>query len=222
MAPTAGQAPPSLVVFDLGGVVVRICRSWDEACAAAGVPVRRDERLTHPDAVARRRALHRMHESGQIDGDAYFQGVSLATGGLYSADEVRAIHRSWILGEYQGIGALLRRLGAHDWVQTACLSNTNAAHWDILGPSIAPLHRCFASHAMKLAKPDERIYRAVERATERRPEEILFFDDMPENIDAAIACGWRAVRIDHAAETAPQIDAALRTHGVWEGPATER
>ena len=27
----------TLVVFDLGGVVVRICRSWEEACRAAGV-----------------------------------------------------------------------------------------------------------------------------------------------------------------------------------------
>lgn len=28
---------PNLAVFDLGGVVVRICRTWQEACNAAGI-----------------------------------------------------------------------------------------------------------------------------------------------------------------------------------------
>ena len=52
--------PISLVCFDLGGVVVRICRSWAEGCAEAGLDVRGDveEALTRFADLAdlRRRA----------------------------------------------------------------------------------------------------------------------------------------------------------------------
>ena len=45
-------------------------------------------------------------------------------------------------------------------------------------------------------------------------EDIVFFDDLEDNITAARAVGWDAVKIDHASETAPQIRAALEQRGV--------
>jgi putative hydrolase of the HAD superfamily len=66
---------------------------------------------------------------------------------------------------------------------------------------------------MGLVKPDQRIYRAFEAATETTPSEIVFFDDLVENIESARACGWNAVHIDHTGDTAAQILAGLRAHG---------
>ena len=40
--------------------------------------------------------------------------------------------------------------------------------------------------------------------------EIVFFDDLQPNVDAALERGWDAIRIDHETETVPQIRAALQ------------
>ena len=43
--------------------------------------------------------------------------------------------------------------------------------------------------------------------------DLVFFDDLPENVDAARACGWNAVQVDHAGDTAAQVLAGLRAQG---------
>jgi FMN phosphatase YigB (HAD superfamily) len=67
---------------------------------------------------------------------------------------------------------------------------------------------------MGLVKPDAEIYRAFERATGAAPGDVVFFDDLAENVDAARACGWDAVLVDHGGDTAAQVLAALRARGV--------
>jgi 2-haloacid dehalogenase len=42
------------------------------------------------------------------------------------------------------------------------------------------------------AKPSAKIYQRLIRIANRRPEHLLFFDDRPENVEAARACGMRA------------------------------
>jgi len=216
----ANQQPVRLVCFDLGGVIVRICRTWEEACAAAGLAVRHDESFHAPDRLLQRRTLHRRHECGEVASVEYWERMSEVIGGVYAPDEVELIHQSWILGEYRGIADLLQRLARRPHVETACLSNTNQAHWRLLtgGPhhhAVSHLRHRVASHEIRQAKPDEAAYRHVERLTSRHADEILFFDDMPENIDAARAIGWRAELIDHTGDTAAQIDSHLRAHHVW-------
>lgn len=216
----AHDVPIRLICFDLGGVIVRICRTWEEACAAAGLAVRHDDTFHAPDRLHQRRTLHHRHECGHVASADYWALMSRAIGGVYAPDEVELIHQSWILGEYRGIADLVERLASRSHIETACLSNTNQAHWRLLtgGPyhrAVSYLRHRIASHEINLAKPDEAAYRHVERLTARRAGEILFFDDMPENINAARAIGWRAELIDHTGDTAAQIDAHLRAHNVW-------
>jgi putative hydrolase of the HAD superfamily len=67
---------------------------------------------------------------------------------------------------------------------------------------------------MGLVKPDAAIYRAFERDAGAAPGEIVFFDDLAENVHAARACGWDSVLVDHEGDTAAQVLAALRSRGV--------
>ena len=60
------------------------------------------------------------------------------------------------------------------------------------GPLYAGLDRLglqFVSFKIGHMKPAAEIYRYVERETGLRPEEIVFFDDSPANVEGARACG---------------------------------
>jgi putative hydrolase of the HAD superfamily len=203
---------PRVAVFDLGGVVVRICRSWEEGCRAAGI----SPRATRPPAEAAPAidALVRAHQRGEHDAVHHYGRLAEIVGG-HTPDEVGRVHMAWILGDYPGMAAAIDRIHAAG-LDSACLSNTNAAHWDQLAGSEAfrRIRRPHASHLMGLVKPDAAIYRAFERAAGAAPGEIVFFDDLAENVDAARACGWDAVLVDHEGDTAAQVLAALRSRGV--------
>jgi putative hydrolase of the HAD superfamily len=205
---------PNLVCFDLGGVLVRICRSWEEGCAAAGVDLRPDYRPDEAGERRRREAVDQL-QRGAITRDEFWGAVSETFRGVYAPEEIARVHSAWLLGEYDNLGPIIDGLNARG-VATACLSNTNEVHWEVLVgyDALRRLQALHASHEMGLAKPDEAIYRAFERAVGRRGAEILFFEDTPENAVAAGDLGWRTCVVDPYTETAPQIEAALREHGL--------
>ncbi len=214
-----------LVVFDLGGVIVKIARSWAEACLLAGVPIRPG--AADPAMTARRHELAERHGKGELDIGAFCDQVAATTQGLYSPAEVRRIHDAWLIAEYPGVAALIGELAAAG-VATGVLSNTNHAHWVRLAPrkmggtgefpAIDPVGHPHASHLLGLHKPDPAIYRAFEARTGYSGGEILFFDDLEENCLAARSAGWRAHRVDHEGETAAEIRGVLLSHAVPINP----
>ncbi len=202
-----------LVCFDLGGVVIRLCRSWQEGCDAAGIAVRNPDlwRRTRPD----RRVLVEQYQIGLIDGPTFASRASALADGLYSPTEILGVHHAWLRDEYEGIGVLvdsLHRAG----LDTACLSNTNHEHWVRMGefPAVMRLRHRLASHQLGLHKPDPAIYHRLEQQLGYRGTEIIFFDDMPANVDAALAIGWVGRVIDPLADPAAQINSTLRDHGI--------
>lgn len=62
----------------------------------------------------------------------------------------------------------------------------------------------------RLSKPDPSIYEALESRYALRPERTLFFDDSLPNLEAAIARGWRAVRVNEPAD----VTRGLVEHGL--------
>jgi len=202
-----------VAVLDLGGVVVRICRSWQEGCAAAGVDHRPHVERT---LVGRETAeLLDRHQRGTLPCADFHAGLSRIMQGAYTPDELAAIHRAWTREDYPGVAEVIERVHRAG-LESACLSNTNASHWTVLedSPGVSRIRHRHASHLLGLAKPDPAIYRAFERATGFAPQHIVFFDDLPENVAAARSCGWNAVQVDHTGDTAAQIVAGLAQHGV--------
>ena len=118
-------ASPTTVCFDLGGVFIRICRSWNEGCERVGLPVRGDWEAETDAAL---HALVHEHQTGVLDGPAWASRLSDHLAGLYTAEEILAVHHGWMYGEYADLLAVVDRLHAAD-VTTAALSNTNAEHW---------------------------------------------------------------------------------------------
>ena len=223
--PSDGQMPNGeairCVCFDWGGVILRHCRSWAEACQYVGIPARQG--MDAPEWQAIRRQINHDFQCGKIHERDFFPAIAKATNGIYSAEEVRVIHSGWLIGEYRNVGPLIEALNNRRGIETALLSNTNPAHWrrhqptnfrpaDF--PTISMIKHRHASHLLGYAKPGIEIYKAFEKATGYRGAEILFFDDLPENIQAATSLGWHGKHVDHTQETAPQISAALAEYGL--------
>lgn len=204
-----------LIVFDLGGVMIRLAQGWEDACVCAGVTYR--PFMMTPQLHARFEELEALISTGMISGEEYGVRAHTILDGLYAPAEVQAIYQAIIREEFPGIYTLVHAL--HDaGLKTACLSNTCAPHWTDLTdprryPAICSLQFQHASHLFGVAKPDTRIYRRFEETTGMTPAEILFFDDRRENIEAAHACGWHAVHITENPPVA-QIREALARHNI--------
>ena len=206
-----------LVCFDLGRVLVRICDDWLHACAVAGVRAP----SVGPDPVARAR-LHGLVcrvEVADFDHDAFCREAGPVLG--LSTTEVSSIWDAYTRGPYPGAVELLDDLNAAG-VRTACLSNTNDNHWRLMSDPAShtyfPFDRlthAFASHLVRLRKPDAAVYAHVEQTAGVPGESIVFFDDLPENVAAAKARGWNAYAVDPTADNPlPQIRRWLADLGV--------
>ena len=202
-----------IVCFDIGGVLVRICRTWEQGCIAAGVTLRPfDESSEH---VERRQSLVMDLQRGEIDDGDFHRHLSELFDGTWNHEEVARVDTAWLLDAYPGTLELIRELDAAE-VRTACLSNTSGGHWESLleYENVAALGTHHASHLLGLAKPDPRIYEVFESMLGVPPEEIVFFDDLVANIDAAAARGWNAVLVDHVGDTAAQMRNVLNVLGI--------
>ena len=68
----------------------------------------------------------------------------------------------------------------------------------------------FSSCYVGLRKPDEAIYRLALEVTGREPEESVFIDDRPINLEYAARLGMRAIQFEDPA----QLERELVRHGV--------
>lgn len=79
------------------------------------------------------------------------------------------------------------------------LSNTNSIHkkygyeqYDFLNY----FDRLILSHEVGYVKPEEQIYREVEKASQLASDEHIFIDDIKEYADAARLIGWDSIRFE--------------------------
>ena len=106
------------------------------------------------------------------------------------------ICRSWVKGTLPGATELLEDLQPH--FTLACLSNTNALHWDVMLEASdlgSRLERQFASHLIGRLKPDREVFLFVCGELGLAPDQILFFDDGEENVLGARQAGLIAYRV---------------------------
>ncbi len=212
-------SPIRMVCFDAGGVLVRICRSWQEGCEAAGIEYRWSDAAQAGEPE--RQMLSDAYQRGEISCEVFFEQMAETTSGLVAADDIRAVHDAWILDEYPGVRDLICRLNHVPSLTTGLLSNTSARHWEgglMWGgrgvSAVGSVAHPHASHLLGMLKPGQDIYRAFEQQTGFTGSEILFFDDLPDNIEAARAAGWHAEVIDYAGDTAAQTGRHLVESGV--------
>lgn len=198
------------VAFDIGGVMVRIAASWDEAARAAGLEPR--------PGLGPLGALPEFaeYQAGEIGDDEY-----LAALGAYLGEgraEAEQAHRAILLDPMPGTEELVADLEALGIV-CGCLSNTNALHWgplvgDGTYPALARMQVQVASHRVRSSKPEQAVYRAFERDAGASGAEVAYFDDVAEYVEGGRAMGWRAWQVPEGADPAAFMREALASAGV--------
>lgn len=205
------MASETVVCFDIGGVLVQICHTWEDACRSAGVgspPPGGPHGLNDFEPML-------LYQAGHMEAETYLHRLADWLG--TDRDGAERVHQAILCGDYPGALALVEELKGLG-VFTCCFSNTNALHWPILSspvyhPAVGNLDERFASHELKMAKPDVEAYRFVES---RMPAHgtVVFFEDGLDNVIGAAEAGWQAFRIDPSDDPVAQARTTLRGLGL--------
>ena len=193
----------ALLLFDLGGVLVENTTFESLARMLPGPP---------DPAAARRRWVAspavRRHELGELNPLEFAAAFAEEQGIGLAPDAFLAEFATWPRGLYPGAPALLRTLRAQRRV--ACLSNSNAVHWQRFDGFAEDFDVSLSSHLLGAVKPDALAYERALRACGATAGETWFFDDLPGNVEAARALGLRAF----LAEGFEALPALLRQEGL--------
>jgi HAD superfamily hydrolase (TIGR01509 family) len=181
------KATVELLLFDLGGVLVDFSgpREIGQYLRVPSTPAEilaRWVSCPHTDAFERG-ALSSKEWAARFVND---WGVRLEPEEFLKA--FRTMTRRLLPGARELLNLLRPRF------RLAALSNSNELHWDRNTNELKVLELfefAISSHQVGLCKPDPAIYQvAIERAG-IAPAAIMFFDDLPANVEAACAAGMR-------------------------------
>ena len=203
------KIPIRAVVFDYGNVLSFTHLASDVAAMAqvCGMTV---ERFTPPYW-----SFRLAYDRADLDSETYWTALVKTDGRTLSTQEIDQ------LIEIDSKGWSRLNSAAVRWVeqirnaglQLALLSNMPAdisrylvAHYE--WPAL--FHHLIFSCDLRSTKPEPQIYRACLERLQVSPEEVLFFDDRPENIEAAVALGIHSVLFDSVEQAvrrvAPRFD----------------
>ncbi len=180
-----------VLLFDLGGVLV-------EFAGAEGLQGLLRTPLTLAEIRARLVAspLLRTFETGGLEPPVFAEEFAREWNLNVSPAEFIAEFRTWTRGFLPGAQELLMALRPR--YRLAALSNSNRLHWerntDDLGIT-GMFDEALSSHQLGLHKPDQAIYREALARLSVSADRVAFFDDLPQNVDAARREGIAAFHV---------------------------
>ena len=181
-------------LFDIGNVIL----PFDFGPAQAALRAR--SCVQEPAAWEKLTALKDAYEAGGMDRAAFIAGVRHHVGFAGSDDEFIEIW-SDIFSANPPMDALIEQLRVGG-MPLYLLSNTSDIHVEAFRsrhPIFGRFGGAVYSYEERLMKPDPEIFqRAIERFS-LVPDETLYVDDLPPNVNAAAALGFVAMLYDHHA-----------------------
>ena len=182
------------VIFDYGKVLSALpdAEAHSDLVAATGL----DDATFEDHYWAHRHA----YDSGELNGRTYWRKISEEAGFPLSDEKTtELIHvdgRMW--GNLNDAMVDWARHLVEKGFRVAVLSNMGDATRDYLvnqNEWLHEFHHLTWSCELFIAKPDPKIYQHTLEKLGVRPEEALFIDDIPRNIEAARALGLSLIHI---------------------------
>ena len=180
---------PTVLLFDLGGVLVESAL-FERLHAHLPVPLSINElkiKWLESNAV-------RSFEKGTCSPSVFASTLVKEWQLSLTPDEFIESFASWPKGFYPGVAAFLSSLRRQ--YKLACLSNSNAIHWERFGGFQEHFDISLSSHLLAEVKPDAACFALALLRCEAEPEAVAFFDDSYESVVAARAFGMQAFHVN--------------------------
>lgn len=177
---------PRIILFDIGGVLVRL-----------NDPVRTFKLAFGKSEFFRRWLLSspvRAFERGDMLADEFARAIIEDLELPYGPTEFLERFLAWPGDPFSYAIDLVRRIDSR--YPCGLMSNTNLLHWPSMGIEDAfdgRFDHLFLSYQTGLVKPDEAAFQHVIDGLGFAPPQILFFDDNPLNVTTASSLGISAV-----------------------------
>lgn len=185
----------SLIIFDLGRVIVDLSHremAGGLAQASSNPAFQNPDRLLSAVFEAEE-PLTQAFDEGKFSPEEFFEKASNAFSlDLTFEDFVRRWNRSF--EENTEVTRLIDRL--HPRYTLYLMSNTNPLHFTYLEKNIPALQKMsqkILSYEIGIQKPSPAIYEKAIRLANRAPSQMLFIDDMEENVHQAVRMGFRGI-----------------------------
>ena len=166
----------------------RAFRAWQPLSALSFPEIR--GKFAFDDEYAR-------HERGEIGAVEYFEHLCRK---LSLRREYGLVEEGWnsiYVGDIPETVALVS--AARTLIPCYAFTNTNATHqgaWTAEFPQLTRLfERVLPSHEIGCRKPEREAFEHIARVLDVPLGSILFFDDLPENVEGAQAAGLQAVLV---------------------------
>lgn len=193
----------NVVLFDLGNVLVRFTpetfwRSLELSSLNQQIPF-----------AAKVKTLSNQFERGEFSADDFFHRLGRIFDGKFSVPKLQKAFSSVLTKPIEGMESVLATIQTR--ARTALVSNTNEYHWDYCRKNIPAIHRLQASYlSFKICamKPDPKFYAHVIEAEKLEADQMLFVDDVEENVAGAERAGMRV----HLFKTVKLLTETLREY----------
>jgi glucose-1-phosphatase len=196
---------PRLLLFDLGNVLVRFVPDLFPKNLGIG---NREAQTQYEGGM---RELTNKYESGQLSTQEYFSLLRAFFGNRFDIQQLELAFLSVLTDPIPGMEEIVRKATAQ--LPAALVSNTNEYHFSTILPKVPALGylpRRYLSYQLSVIKPLPEFYRHVIQNEKVAPGEMLFIDDVAENV----RCAERAGMVGYQFRSADELEKVFIDLGV--------
>jgi glucose-1-phosphatase len=194
----------NFLLFDLGNVFIKIDYAFTFNKLKKIIP--EDKFLLMDNLYPS--LFHQEYETGKLSDQEFRASLNAHFGMNWQDDFIDDLWNSLLQEISEETLALLSRLRTK--YELGVLSNTNSIHIDAMNKILVEkmgkrelnhyFDHVFLSHELGLRKPDTAVYKEVVKRIGLPAEQILFFDDLQDNLNGAAAVGLKTCLIKEPRE----------------------
>ncbi|MDP1678227.1 MAG: HAD-IA family hydrolase [Bacteroidota bacterium] len=178
-----------IILFDLGRVLMHI--DFDAFPNGLGL-ITKEHRSQYNQAKIQQSV--RGYETGEMSTNEFIDSLYEIFHQNFSKEKILSAFNGIIVKDNQEIIPVVENVRRH--YRIAVLSNTCASHWEKvlrISSLIKLFPDVFTSFQLGAMKPSSIVYKKVCEMMNVEPYEVLFIDDLKENIDGAITAGMSGI-----------------------------